>query len=515
MVDRFGILPAVIVGTLMMSAGYVLTAFAPNLWAFALAQGVLVGGGTAAFFGPLMTDISMWFVRHRGITVTICAAGNYLAGALWPSPMQYFIQLDGWRATHIGIGVITLVTILPLTLILLPPAPLHGHVNGGAPAAFRPRSLGISPNALQAILCVAGIGCCVAMAMPQVHIVAYCGDLGYGVARGAEMLLLILGVGIISRIGSGIIADRIGGVGTLLIGSALQGVALVLYFLFNGLTSLYIISALFGLFQGGIVPSYAIIVREYFPPKEAGVRVGTVLMATLVGMALGGWLSGAIFDMTGSYRAAFANGIAFNLLECFDHGAAADPARPGSTRTGASLNADQPRSFQAMPLSMYQASVPPFLQMLDALEKLIDKTMEHAAAKKIDPSVFINARLAPDMFPLVRQVQIAADFTKNTAGRLAGVELPKYPDEEKTFEELKARIAKTVAFLKGLKPAQIDGSEDKDISIPLGGKPTSFKGQQYLINFALPNLYFHLTAAYAILRHNGVPLGKLDFLGKF
>jgi MFS family permease len=161
---------------------------------------------------------------------------------------------------------------------------------------------------------VAGISCCVAMSMPQVHIVAYCGDLGYGVARGAEMLSLMLGLGIVSRIASGFIADRIGGVATLLIGSTLQGVALFLYLLFDGLTSLYVISGLFGLFQGGIVPMYAIIVREYFPAQEAGTRVGLVLLATLVGMALGGWISGLIFDLTGSYHAAFAHGLLWNLL---------------------------------------------------------------------------------------------------------------------------------------------------------------------------------------------------------
>jgi len=164
------------------------------------------------------------------------------------------------------------------------------------------------------LLCIAGIACCVAMSMPQVHIVAYCGDLGYGAARGAEMLSLMLGFGIVSRIVSGFIADRIGGVRTLLLGSVLQGTALFLYLFFDGLASLYLISALFGLFQGGIVPSYAIIVREYFSPREAGTRVGLVLMATLIGMALGGWMSGAIFDLTGSYQAAFLNGLGWNLL---------------------------------------------------------------------------------------------------------------------------------------------------------------------------------------------------------
>ncbi|MGH8850167.1 MAG: MFS transporter, partial [Casimicrobiaceae bacterium] len=175
-------------------------------------------------------------------------------------------------------------------------------------------SLGLHPRVLFALLCVAGLSCCIAMSMPQVHIVAYCGDLGYGVARGAQMLAVMLGFGIVSRLLSGVICDRIGGLRTLLLGSALQGVALLLFLPFDGLVSLYVISALFGLFQGGIVPSYAIIVREHFPAREAGGRVGAVLMFTMFGMALGGWMSGKVFDLTGSYQAAFVNGIGWNLL---------------------------------------------------------------------------------------------------------------------------------------------------------------------------------------------------------
>jgi MFS family permease len=166
----------------------------------------------------------------------------------------------------------------------------------------------------QALLCVAGLACCVAMSMPQVHIVAYCSDLGFGAARGAQMLSLMLGFGIASRLVSGLICDRIGGIRTLLLGSTLQGIALLLFVPFDGLVSLYVISIMFGLFQGGIVPSYAIIVREYFPPAEAGARVGSVITATLFGMALGGWMSGKVFDLTGSYQAAFINGVAWNLL---------------------------------------------------------------------------------------------------------------------------------------------------------------------------------------------------------
>jgi MFS family permease len=312
-VDRFGILLPLIGGAVVMSAGYVVAANAPTLWIYALAQGALIGTGTAVYFAPLMADISHWFVKRRGIAVAICASGNYFAGALWPTLIEHFNTTAGWRTTYLGIAAITLVTLVPLSFVLRRRAPGHGDATQVAGGGKRP-ALGISPNALMAIMCVAGIGCCVAMSMPQVHIVAYCGDLGYGVARGAQMLSLMLAFGIVSRIASGFVADRLGGVATLLIGSMLQGSALVMYFLFNGQTSLYIISALFGLFQGGIVPSYAIIVREYFPAREAATRVSIVITATIAGMALGGWMSGAIFDLTGSYRAAFANGIAFNLL---------------------------------------------------------------------------------------------------------------------------------------------------------------------------------------------------------
>jgi MFS family permease len=182
----------------------------------------------------------------------------------------------------------------------------------GVAASDRPFNLTLGQA--QALLCVAGLSCCVAMSMPQVHIVAYCSDLGFGAARGAEMLSLMLACGIVSRLISGAICDRIGGLRTLLLGSALQTVALLLFIPFDGLVSLYVISAMFGLFQGGIVPSYAIIVREHFPAAEAGARVGTVIMFTMLGMALGGWMSGRVFDLTGSYNAAFFNGIVWNLL---------------------------------------------------------------------------------------------------------------------------------------------------------------------------------------------------------
>jgi MFS family permease len=312
--DRLGIVPPMLIGTAALGIGYVLAAWSPNIWVFALVHGLVIGAlGSSATFGPLMADISHWFERRRGVAVAISASGNYLAGAIWSPIVEQSIQAWGWRATYAGIGVFCLVTMLPLLLVLRRPLPRHEAAAGSA-AAGRLERLGLSPNALIALLAVAGIACCVAMSMPQVHIVAYCGDLGYGPARGATMLTLMLGFGIVSRVLSGHIADRIGGLPTLLVGSVAQASALVLYLFFDSLTSLYIISALFGLFQGGIVPSYAIIVREYFPPKEAGARTGIALMSTLFGMSLGGWMSGVIFDLTGNYKMAFLNGVLWALL---------------------------------------------------------------------------------------------------------------------------------------------------------------------------------------------------------
>ncbi len=314
--DRKGIIPPVLFGIGALSLGYVLAGFSNSILEFAIVHGIFIGLlGSSATFGPLLADISYWFDRRRGIALAICASGNYLGGALWPKVIQHFIDTAGWRATHIGIGLFCLVAMPPLVLLLRRPRPERADENaspGGAGPGLT--SLGLPSATLQKVLVVAGVACCVAMAMPQVHIVAYCGDLGYGVARGAEMLSLMLAFGIVSRLVSGMISDRIGGLATLLLGSLLQGTALVLYLFFDGMTSLYVISALFGLFQGGIVPSYALIVREYFPASEAGTRVGVVLMATLFGMALGGWMSGAIFDLTGSYAAAFLNGSVWNLV---------------------------------------------------------------------------------------------------------------------------------------------------------------------------------------------------------
>ena len=316
--DRFGVVLPILLGTIALAAGFVLSAMAHSLAPFALAQAVLVGLlGSSSTFTPLVADVSHWFRRRRGAAIGIVASGNYLAGTLWPPVIQLLVGLWGWRSTFVAIGLFCLATMLPLALLLRRPTPRE---DSGATSALAARDRAadapapISPNALQAVLVVAGITCCLAMSMPQVHIVAYCADLGYGPARGSEMLSVMLGFGVVSRLVSGWICDRIGGVRTMLLGSALQMLSLMLYLPFDGLISLYVVSALFGLAQGGIVPSYAIIVRERLPAAEAGQRIGVVLMATIVGMAAGGWLSGAIFDWTGSYQAAFLNGIGWNAV---------------------------------------------------------------------------------------------------------------------------------------------------------------------------------------------------------
>ncbi|GIK85249.1 MAG: MFS transporter [Betaproteobacteria bacterium] len=321
--DRHGIVVPLAIGAAGLGIGYVAASLAGSIWTFAIAHGLFIGLlGSSAMFAPLIADTSLWFVRRRGIAVGVCASGNYLAGALWPPIVQYFVEIAGWRQTYFATGVLCAVSIGLLATMMRERAPVDASLPAATPAgpgvrasaADPQRPFGLSPAVATALLCLAGLACCVAMSMPQVHIVALCTDLGFGTARGAQMLALMLAFGIASRLISGYVCDHIGGLRTLVLGSFLQGVALLLYLRADGLVSLYVVSALFGLFQGGIVPAYAIIIREHFPAAEAGTRVGTVIMFTLFGMALGGWMSGKAFDLTGSYEAAFVNGIAWNLL---------------------------------------------------------------------------------------------------------------------------------------------------------------------------------------------------------
>ena len=314
--DRYGVMRPIMIGGVCLGGGLALAATVHSLWAFILVHGVLIGFlGTSTTFGPLVADISHWFTRRRGLAVAICVSGNYVAGTFWPPVMQALFDAYGWRTAYLIAGAFCMVAMFPLAWVLRRPSPIGAVEAEAAPARAVPtQPLGMSPAALQVLIVVAGITCCVAMSMPQVHIVAYCGDLGFAAQRGAEMLSLMLGFGIISRMASGWIADRIGALRTLLLGSVLQAIALALYIPFDGLFGLYAVSAFFGLVQGGIVPMYPLIVRDYFPASQAGARVSLVLMATVFGMALGGWMTGAIFDWTGSYRAAFMNGVGWSVL---------------------------------------------------------------------------------------------------------------------------------------------------------------------------------------------------------
>lgn len=313
MVDRAGVVPTLLGAAVLVGAGHVAAALAPTVWLVALAQFV-VGLGSAGGLAPLMADISHWFLKRRGIAMSVAASANYMAGVMWPLVLNLWIPAWGWQWAYALVGVTVMVLVPSLAWGLRARAPAEAKAASDRAAASRASSSGMSPNTLTALLFVAGIACCVAMAMPQVHIVAYCIDLGFGPAIGAEMLSLMLLGGVLSRLAGGVISDRIGGVATLLLFGSMQMVALFLYIPFDGLVPLYVVSLIFGLSQGGILPSYALIVREYLPARVAGARVGLIMMATILGMAIGGWMSGWIHDVTQSYALAFINGIVWNGL---------------------------------------------------------------------------------------------------------------------------------------------------------------------------------------------------------
>ncbi|MFL2541686.1 MAG: MFS transporter, partial [Candidatus Latescibacterota bacterium] len=312
--DRFGVFWPVLFAGFMLSAGFAIASMADNLLQLCIIQAVMIGLlGSGATFAPLVADTSHWFTHRRGIAVGIVISGNYLAGAIWPPIIQDMIDAANWRSAYTTLAIIT-VSILPILSFILYKRPIIEHAEISSYSnGISDRPLGFTPNTLQCVICFAGIGCCIAMSVPQVHIIPYVTDLNFEARHGANMLAIMLGCGVVSRIVSGVICDRIGGLNTLLLGSALQLVVLVLYLPFDSLTALYTLAALFGLSQGGIVPSYTIIVRTFFKAKDAGWRIGMALFFTMLGMAVGGWLAGALYDLTGSYELAFINAIGFNI----------------------------------------------------------------------------------------------------------------------------------------------------------------------------------------------------------
>ena len=313
--DRLGIMVPAIIGSLALPAGFYLAAHASSILEISLAFCLLCGFlGSSFSMAPLIADISHWFSRRRGLAVGIAFSGSYVAGAIWPPILQRMFDAQGWRESFIDLALLTLVLMALLSLLLYPKPTTNVQLTTAGSNNSNLTNSAISAGSLQSLICLAGFGCCVAMAMPQIHIVPYVMDLGHPAMRGAEMLGLMLGFGIISRIGSGWLSDRIGGVATLLLGSTLQLAVLIAFLTGNSLVFLYGISIAFGLSQGGIVPSYTIILRAFFPPKQAGWRISTSFLFTVAGMAFGGWVAGLLYDLTGSYTVSFLNAIGFNIL---------------------------------------------------------------------------------------------------------------------------------------------------------------------------------------------------------
>ena len=314
LVDKYGIILTLLFSSITVVLGFFISAFSYSLIMLSFCH-IMIGFGTAAGFGPLMSDISFWFSKRRGIAVSVAASGNYFSGIIWPTIIStVFINSFDWRFLYILFGIIAIILTIPLSFLLRKKIDKSFLDKETIKANQRLSEKLISPRLLLFILTLASIACCVAMSMPQIHIVALCVDLGFSPIVGTNMLSLMLTGGVISRIISGVAVDYFGGFKVLLVGSSLQCLALFLYLPFDGLTSLYLVSLIFGLAQGGIVPSYAVILREFLPPQNIASKIGMVLMATIFGMAFGGWISGFIFDLTGSYSLAFLNGIIWNVI---------------------------------------------------------------------------------------------------------------------------------------------------------------------------------------------------------
>jgi len=310
--DRYGVSNILLVGSLLASLGYVVGGLTQSFWLFLLTQ-LFIGLGAAVGVAPLTADISHWFRKRRGLAVSVVSCAGYFSGAFWTTVIANVLHGGDWRDVHMLIGG-ALWLVVPLSFLVRRRVPTYILDEADRHSANKAKYSGLSPTAIKWILAVAGISCCIAMAIPQVHIVALCQDLGLTVSQGSELLSMMLLGGIISRLVSGVVIDMVGPVKILLVGSFLQMLALGLYIPADGLASLQVVSVVFGLAQGGILPSYPLIVREYLPARSAGAVIGFVFTATIFGMAFGGWLSGWIYDQTGSYFVAFLNGIGWNVV---------------------------------------------------------------------------------------------------------------------------------------------------------------------------------------------------------
>jgi MFS family permease len=312
--DRVGVRRTVAFGAVMIAAGLAVSSLG-TVWALFVGHGLLLGFlGNGAMFPPLLIYVSRWFERRRGTALALISSGQYIAGMIWPSVFEYTMARYGWQATMLGYAIVVAVAIPPIAALFLHPAPKPSHADAAAEGARRNgRALGLSPNLVLALLCVAGFCCCVPMALPQSHLVAFCTDIGIAPAQGALMLSVMTGCAFVSRQFWGWLADRVGGLVTLMLGSACQALAIAAFLTTQNEAGLFAVAGAYGLGFSGIVPAYVLVVRELFPSSEASWRVPTVLFVSMGGMAFGSWFAGALYDHFGYYAPAFAIGVAFNL----------------------------------------------------------------------------------------------------------------------------------------------------------------------------------------------------------
>ncbi|MDC6452454.1 MFS transporter [Alphaproteobacteria bacterium] len=316
MLDKIGIKKPIIFALSLLVTSYVLSFFAKNVFWLSTIQ-FFLGFSAAAFFGPMMADISNYFYKRKGLAVSLVASGQHLCGAIWPFVIKDFIIEGDWRNAHLFIALVCSILIPILFYFLGNKVP---KMNNEQKLTTQDEdinskvNLSISNRQIQILLMIAGVLCCVAMSMPQVHIVPLCIDNGYGLSVGTEILSFMLFAAVASRVIFGFLSDKIGPIQTLILGSSLQAISLTMFLPFNSQLSLYIVAICFGLSQGGIVPIYAVIISKFLPSNEVAERVGWLIFATIIGMSLGGWLSGEIYDFTNSYRLAFINGIFWNIM---------------------------------------------------------------------------------------------------------------------------------------------------------------------------------------------------------
>jgi MFS family permease len=312
--DRIGVRATAIFGAVMVALGLAVSSLG-QLWALFVGHAVLIGLlGSSAHFPPLVVYVSRWFDRRRGTAVALISSGQYIAGMIWPSVFERGLSQIGWQATMLGYAIVVVAAILPMAWFLYPP-PMPNPATIVVSGRVRPRrrTLGLPANLVQALICGASFLCCVPMAMPAGHLVAFCSDLGIAPATGAAMLSLLLGCAFVSRVFWGWFADRVGGLGAVLAGSACQAAAIAAFSVTQDETGLFAVSAIYGLGFSGIIPAYVVALRELFPASEASWRVPALLFTGMSGMAFGGWFAGALYDHFGYYAPAFAAGALFNL----------------------------------------------------------------------------------------------------------------------------------------------------------------------------------------------------------